>query len=311
MTQPGSEKLLVTIDGSQRSILTMNYMAGVEPFRRMKINLFNVFSQVPESFFDLRKEPAISKAASQLEVWEISQRRLIQAHMDKCKGILVDAGFEPDSIRITIHRRKQGVARDILAEAQKGYGAVILRRRGMSNLQSLVVGSVAYKLIHYLTFVPLIFAGRRPFNKRFLVAVDGSTGSLRAVDFIGRLLAGWDCHVGLVGVYREDWAMETDDLARRMGAELRAAALSGMQQALDDARDRLLLAGWPAERISGQVVTDSASRAGAIVDMAEKNDFSTIVLGRKGISKVRKFALGRVGSKILHIGREHSLWVVS
>lgn len=311
MTQPRMDKLLVTVDGSDRSILTMNYLACIEPFRQVKITLFNVFSQMPESFYDLRQDPVMSKSACRMGVWEISQRQLIQAHMDKCKQILVEAGFDPGKIRINIHRRKQGVARDILSEAQKAYGAVVLRRRGMSNLKSLVVGSVAYKLIHYLTFVPLIFAGRKPFNRRILIAVDGSAGAMRAVDFIGRAISDWDCHVGLVGVYRDDWAMMTDGAGRAVGEELRNSALSQMQEALATARDRLVRAGCTAPHISSQVVTDSASRAGAIVDIAEKKDYSTIVLGRKGISRVRKFALGRVGSKVLHIAREHSLWVVS
>ena len=311
MTQSRLEKLLVTVDGSDRSILTMNFLASLEPFRHVKITLFNVFSQMPESFYDLRQDPVMSKSACQMGVWEISQRQLMQAHMDKCKQILVEAGFDPGNIRISIHRRKQGVARDILSEAQKAYGAVVLRRRGMSNLKSLVVGSVAYKLIHYLTFLPLIFAGRKPFNRRILIAVDGSAGAMRAVDFIGRTIGDWDCHVGLVGVYRDDWATMTDSTGRAVGEELRNSALSKMQEALATAKDRLVHAGCTAPHISSRVVTDSVSRAGSIVDMAEKEDYSTIVLGRKGISRVRKFALGRVGSKVLHIAREHSLWVVS
>jgi nucleotide-binding universal stress UspA family protein len=311
MNPPLSNKLLVCIDGSDRSILTMNYLAGIAPLRQMKINLFNVFSQAPESFYDLRKDPAVGRAASQLNVWEISQRQLMQAHMDKCRQILVEAGFDPENIQIKIHRRRQGIARDILAEAQNGYTAVVLRRRGMSNLQGLIVGSVAYKLIHYLTFVPLIFAGRKPFNHRILIAVDGSAGALRAVDFIGRVLSGGQYQIGLLGVYREDWPIVNDDSDRKAGEQFKADALAGMGQALDAAHRCLLNAGWADKLISTQVVTDSASRAGAIVDFANRQEFNTVVLGRKGISRVRKFALGRVGSKILHVGREHSLWVVS
>ena len=260
MTQPRFDKLLVTVDGSDRSILTMNYLACIEPLRQTKITLFNVFSQMPESFYDLRQDPVMSKAACRMGAWEISQRQLMQAHMDKCRQILVEAGFDPGKIRINIHRRKQGVARDILTEAQKEYGAVVLRRRGMSNLQSLVVGSVAYKLIHYLTFLPLIFAGRRPFNRRILIAVDGSAGSMRAVDFIGRVMADWDCHIGLVGVYRDEWEMVSDGLGRKVGEEMRNSALSQMQEALSTARDRLISAGCTALHISSQVVTGGHRR---------------------------------------------------
>jgi nucleotide-binding universal stress UspA family protein len=43
--------------------------------------------------------------------------------------------------------QKKGIARDIIREARNGYDAVVTRRRGMTGLRSIVLGSVATKLV--------------------------------------------------------------------------------------------------------------------------------------------------------------------
>jgi hypothetical protein len=50
-------KLLVPVDGSDRSLKTVRYISKIDPFRRMRIVLFHVFSKVPEGFWDLETDP--------------------------------------------------------------------------------------------------------------------------------------------------------------------------------------------------------------------------------------------------------------
>ena len=53
------------------------------------------------------------------------------------------------------------------------------------------------------------------------------------------------------------------------------------------------------------------SRAGAIVNAAEKGDWSTIVVGRRGLSRVSDFFMGRVSNKVVHAGRKDTVWIVT
>ena len=80
----------------------------------------------------------------------------------------------------------KGIARDILAEAQEGYAAVILRRRGMGALEGIAMGSVASKLISKLSFLPVIIAGQHPAGDKILIGIDGSDHSIRATEFVGK-----------------------------------------------------------------------------------------------------------------------------
>jgi nucleotide-binding universal stress UspA family protein len=58
-------------------------------------------------------------------------------------------------------------------------------------------------------------------------------------------------------------------------------------------------------------VTEAASRAGTIVELAEKEEAGTIVAGRRGHSTVRDFTIGRVSSKILQLSSGQAVWIVN
>jgi nucleotide-binding universal stress UspA family protein len=59
------------------------------------------------------------------------------------------------------------------------------------------------------------------------------------------------------------------------------------------------------------LVSDVPSRAEAIVKEAREGDYGTIVLGRRGLSKVQEFLLGRVSNKVINIIRRRALWIVT
>ncbi|MFY9704404.1 MAG: universal stress protein, partial [Desulfobacterales bacterium] len=62
MATKKQKKILVALDGSERSMLTVKYITKMTPFEDMKIVLFNVFSGVPESYWDLEREPKSVKS---------------------------------------------------------------------------------------------------------------------------------------------------------------------------------------------------------------------------------------------------------
>jgi len=312
MAVTNMNKLLVAIDGSDRSIRTVKYLAEMPAFFNKEINLFNVFASIPESYYDLGREPSSIKITSGLYAWEKEQRGQIEKHMQKCRKILMSSDFNPKHIKIVVHKRRKGVARDIIAESKKGYGAVVLRRRGMSNLQGLIMGSIALKLLNGISSTSLIFAGRKPCTHRVLIAVDGSDNATRAVDFAGAWLSGFDYKVGLVSVLRQEiknGKQDVSDLSEER--EFVDAVEMQCSQNLEQARDRLISAGIKPSAITTEIVRGAQSRAAAIVDVAERDDFDTIVVGRRGLSRVEQFFAGRVSNKVLHVGRKHHVWVIN
>lgn len=305
------KKLLVLIDGSSRSRQTLAYLGQVTPFKNFRIVLFNVFSGIPECYYDLEKTPQYHHVMSQMNAWESSQKKKIEAFFENARKTLVDAGYRKDSVEIKIHKRKTGITRDILAEAEDGdYTAVVMRRRGKSTLESIVVGSVANKLFGKLTCCPLMIAGRRETNDKLLIAVDGSPSSMKAVDFVAENVRGHGYKIGLIHVIRGFGSLVPDNPEFMMPAENVELAHEEMMRLFGDIKEKFILAGFDEQRIEEKIITGTHSRAGAIVEEAVAGDYGTIVVGRKGLSRVQEFFMGRVSNKVIHAGREFTVWMV-
>lgn len=53
------------------------------------------------------------------------------------------------------------------------------------------------------------------------------------------------------------------------------------------------------------------SRAASLYNEAEKNGYGTIVIGRRGISVVEEFFMGRVARKITQMAKNSAVWIAS
>ena len=303
-------KLLVPVDGSDRSMNTIKYISKIEPFKRMQIKLFHVFSQIPEGFWDLETDARSTSTVREVRAWEMQQKKNINKFMEKAHQLLIGNGFSSNSVEIKIKNRKKGFARDIIREAQNGYYAVVTRRRGMTGLRGMVLGSVATKLVERLSFLPLILAGRKPAGKKILLALDGSEGSWRALDFVGDTLGGFDFEVRVIHVLRGKENSHPEMPRLYSPAKHMESTREKMTAELAAAEKKLVDLGFHKHQISTKLVSGVASRAAAIAAEAEQQNYGTIVMGRRGHSRVRDFFIGRVTNKVIHLARERTVWVV-
>jgi len=310
MQKQKKKKILVPVDGSDRALNTVRYVTRVDSFRKMDIVLFHVFNSVPEGYWDMERDPRSTSTVRQVKSWEVQQRKGIEQFMEQASQFLVKADFASESIIIKIQNRKLGIARDIIREARNGYDAVVTRRRGMTALRRIIVGSVATKLITKLTFLPLILVGKQTPNNKNLLAFDGSDNAKRAVTFVGSLLGGLDYEVVLLNVIRGNGGRPQEHHHILGPKEYSEFARREIKTSLKAAKAELINAGFKANKVSSQIVSKAVSRAGAIADVAKQEKLGTIVMGRRGHSSVRDFVIGRVTNKVIQIARDRTVWVV-
>ncbi|MDP4858370.1 MAG: universal stress protein [Desulfobacterales bacterium] len=308
MATKKQKKILVALDGSERSLLTVKYITKMAPFEDMKIVLFNVFSGVPESYWDLEREPKSVKSVKYVRAWEVQQKKKIEEFMGQARNVLIRAGFSEAQVDVKIQQRKKGIARDIVKEARAGYEAVLTRRRGMGRIPGIILGSVSLKLLEAMSFIPLMLAGRKPPGMKYLIALDGSKDALKAVDFAGSFLSGHAVDFRLLHVIRGgeksiEILASSDDFV--LNAE------KNIVRAFDEAKTRLVAKGFDPHGITTQIITGVRSRAAAIVDEGKKLDVGTIIMGRRGLSRTQDFFMGRVTNKVVYLAREKSVWIVS
>jgi nucleotide-binding universal stress UspA family protein len=302
-------QFLVPLDGSERALETCRFVASFQPFHALKAVLFHVYSGAPEACFDLDRR--FSTVPTGVQRWQAEELRQIEEHFSLARRTLTARQFPEERIEVKIRRRQSGVARDIIREARRDFEFVVASRRGMGPLAGMVIGSVTLKLLQGMGFAPLLIAGRKPPGKRILVGFDGSAGALRATRFLGALVAPFpEVTICLLHVFRG--GSDAPPGIRRFLAppENAPSARENIMAKFDLAKSRLADLGVAPERVSTRFVSGAVSRAAEIVKHARAEEIGIIALGRRGVSRVRDFFIGRVTNKVLHLAHDRSVWIV-
>lgn len=292
-------KFLLAVDGSNQAFEAVRYMSRLLSPNRMEVVLFHVMTKVPESFWDMEKEPTFRQKPGDTGAWESQQKKELQEFMEKARCLFLDQNVPEDAVSVKIQERKVGIARDIIHESQKDYDGVVVGRWGMSMLKDFLWGSIANKLIGRLINIPLCVVGGTSQIGKILVAIDASEGAMRALDYIGAMVDTSHWEVTLFHAIRE---FDTEGLHR---------AEKLMASVFETASSHLKEAGFNRNQIDLRSVTGAHSRAAVIITEALKGGYGTIVVGRRGLTNVEEFIMGRVSNKVIHMAREMAVWVVT
>ncbi len=148
------------------------------------------------------------------------------------------------------------------------------------------------------------------FNKNILIAVDESENARRAVSYVGQLLAGIrGFKVLILHVIRqpeEDYFPTSAEKEKWLGQyKLTVDAM------LKNYRKILIGEGFEPEDVSVRsTLRYCPSLAECILTERNQTKFSTIVVGRQGLSRSEEFLFGSVSSKIVNHARDCTVWVV-
>lgn len=146
---------------------------------------------------------------------------------------------------------------------------------------------------------------------KILIAVDHSENSLKAVDYVGRLMS---CHetveITLLHVIREPSPDTMPDEAERRGFIERARTES--LELMEQAGKRLTEYSIPESqiRIMVQVCGKLVSVAQLILMERMKGNFGTVVVGKRGVSKREEFLFGSTSSSVMREARECAVWII-
>jgi len=291
-------RILLAADGSAQAFEAARYASQLFSPQRVEVVLFHVATKISESFWDIEKDPPLMLKEAKPRALERQQDRGVVELMERARQLFLDRGVPEDAVHAKIQERKVGIARDIIYESQHDYSAVVVGRWGMSLLRDFLWGSIADKLIGSLTHVPLCVVGGTPQAGRILIALDTSEGSMRAVDYVGTMV-------------NADLEITLFHAVRTLDEEIFHKAEETMESVFEVASSRLEKAGFGGKQITTRMATGVLSRAGAVIEEALRWGYGTIVVGRRGLSDVEEFSMGRVSNKIIHMAKEMAVWVVS
>jgi nucleotide-binding universal stress UspA family protein len=305
------EKILVTVDGSDRSLETIKHIAKRKPFQKKHLVLFNVFISLPDFYWDIENEPQSRGAVVKAKAWEAAKKNKMEQFMKKAQQILFNSGFPKETVTVKIQECEDGIARDIIKEAHNEYCAVVINRTGAGAISNLLLGSKAVKVIEKLSLVPVFIEGSKPPGNSILIAMDSSECSMQAIDFSGELMGGLDFNITLLHAVRGAGTLIPGAGNMFLSREDIQAQEDDIHAVFDQAKHRLINFGFKPENITSKIIADVSSRAKAIVQEAKQNRHTTIVVGRRGLSKVQEFFMGSVSNKVIQLAEEQAVWVVT
>lgn len=312
----GGIKALVAVDGSWRAMSMVHFIAGQMEPRKVELKLFNVHDQLPEGFRDIDKDLDYLFRLSEVKSWDLSQRSHMSNFMNQARLVLERAGFSAESVASEIHERVRGIARDILAEAARGYDMVVFARRGLGALQGTILGSVASKLTTKLTDLPVWVVGRRAKPGAILLAMDGSENAVRSAAHLASV-ASPNATVTIFHAVRSprlimEYPLVIDELPPEIVhvADDETVAQRA-ERLMTEAVDGLVAAGFNRSRVNYKLTQGVSSRADAIVSEAKSGGYGLIVVGRHGLSNIGDFPMGRVTAKVLQLAKGMAVAVVN
>ena len=219
-----------------------------------------------------------------------------QSFLEQIRQKMMDFGFPGQNLRTESRQTSVSTATDIIAYSRKGlYDALVLGRRGLTLLESLIQDSVSSKILDEQCDIPVwICKAPERQKKHVLLCADGSRESLNTADHVGFVLEGTpDKEITVLNVRSRGSRDNQQDIFERTIAQI-----------TDNH--------FPAGRIR-TLSLEGEDTAGIILECARESKAAVIAMGRKCQAAPRtglgRFFVGSVSGEVLNKMEGASLWI--
>ena len=143
------KRFLVALDYSENAARAAEFAANTFS-REHEMILFSVIPKTA-AVCELEADTLVPHFSSQQKAFcqiEDEKEAALKTALQKAKEVLLQAGFPEENIVVRTGLQKEGIARDIVAEAERSEAdMLILGRRGISGFKEFFLGSVSQKVL--------------------------------------------------------------------------------------------------------------------------------------------------------------------
>ena len=315
MTKNPEKMIVVPVDGSENALKSLDYINRIfGPKHNLRLSLVYLLPKLPSFLVEESKKSR--QTVKQLLEIEKRSGQMAERILADAKDRLMKIGFTQKAVEAVFRKIEVGVARDICgwAEKHKKADAIIISSRGRSRLEDFFTGEIANKVLDYAKVCPVWMVKGTVKSKDVLLAVDNSENAMRAVDHAGFMLAGTDVNVTVFHSKRDLRRFVPKEVLQefpgvhkfwqRKAGDVVAPYMKKACEMLSQAR-------LAENKISVKLVDGSRSAARDILEQSEESAIGTIVLGRKGSSAVKDYAMGSITRKVLDRASDLAVCIVS
>lgn len=308
------KKILLAVDDSLQSKYAVKYAAAISSSVK---DLHYVLSHVQPMISHYLLDEAQKSLQARAELDKVLKKNDESARkiLGQYQKDMVRMGIDKNRIEIVTQPRKLGLAKDIIDFAHVGrYDAIVVGSRRMSRLQKVFMGSVSANLLEHSEYIPVWIVDGEVTSDKILVAVDGSESSLRAVDQISFMLMGnTNVEITLLHVMSKAREFYEDSLDEEPSTELEDLVTSCDKKRIEQfyafALKKFKDVGISEKQIEIQTLEGQNRPGRVITETADKGNFGTVVIGRRGINKA--FFTGSVSHYVINKISGCVLWIVS
>jgi len=307
------KKLLIAVDGSVYSSNTLHYIEQLfANLADVRLHLVSVITCSPSETARewLDEKELISTLRPEEQKKCSSANRFLRNAVDR----LQRNGIGSDQVTTEVKISMTNPAAEVLNLARKGlFDALVLGRRGVSKLEELIMGSVSSTLFEKCRDVPIWIVDGQVNSRKFLVPVDGSRFTMKAVDHLCYMLQG-NPYAEITLFHSDAMFAQKQDLgpdycSRFMPQEWCRAHSREPDFYFLAPRQMLINSGFPSERIHHLETKKGLYPSRQIVRQALIDDFGTIVMGRRD-KEIVKGVFGSVTEKVVAMSVDTAVWIV-
>ncbi len=309
-------KILLAVDGTSKGLEMVSAMGRVLKERKgVKVVLFHCVRQTAT----LLPEDICMDVVESCKIAYDAQQRLGQAVLKASSDRLSAAGFPKADIEPRLKLDSIDPARDIIEQADiEGIRTIAVGRRGRSQVETLLLGSVSAKVAQYAEG-KIVWVVDAPLNEaeNVLIALENTPEARTLCEYAAEFFGpcpGLDyslTHIipPLPPEFWDDGHILNDTEQKQRAARIekwKADWTAGVQRCMAQGRDILAGAGDDPQRVQTLILPTREGVARDLLTEIDAHKFRIVVMGRKSSREKKPFALGSRASKIL----QHSRGVV-
>ncbi len=303
------KRILLAVDGSEKGLKAV-YMLGhfLKDQPDVKLVLFHCVQQLAS----LLPGDVCLGVEESCRLPFKAQENMGNQVLDAARQALQDAGFpfEQTEARLKIDSIDQG--QDILAEAaQEGIGTIALGRRGRSQIETLLLGSVSSKVAQYARRCS-VWVVDTPVHQTQSVlmamadAADARTLSRYAAEYLAPVP---DLEYTLLHLIPPIPPTFWDDghilsPAEQKGREARidswrADWTRNVDRYMSEARSILVESGVPDQKIKAEIIQTKEGVARDLLNEIAAHQFQMVVIGKRSFKERKPFLIGSHANKVI------------
>ena len=303
------QTILMAVDGTKKGLEMVSVLGRLLKERKnIKVVLFHCVPKVAT----LLPEDLYMDVEESCKLPCDTQEKLGQAILKASSARLTEAGFPEADIELRLKIDSIDPARDIIEQAKiEQIGTIAVGRRGRSQVEALLLGSISAKVAQYAGD-KVVWVVDAPVNDSMnvLIAMEGAPESRALSEYAADFFVPCQglnysfVHI-IPPLPPEFWddghiLNESEQEQRRARIEKWRAEWTGVvERFMAEGRTLLTERGADPQKVETLVLPTREGIARDLLSEIEAHKFRIVVMGRKSFREKKPFLLGSHASKIL------------